>query len=100
MSPNTIDLRRAAIRYLPSTADCPFADRRCQCLGTIADIRSDAATKRQSPEKKVAASAAITPQLLAPIPDDLRGKHDRSLPLVVLPAPCVARSLLPSAATG
>jgi integrase len=46
------------------------------------DIRRDAAAKGQLPEKKVAATAAIIRQLLAAVPDDLRGKRDRALLLV------------------
>jgi hypothetical protein len=49
---------------------------------TVAGIRRDAAARGEAPEKKVAATAAIIQQLLAPIPDDLRGKRDRALLLV------------------
>ena len=53
----TIDLRRAA-------------------------IRRKAAAQGETPGKKVAATAAILRQLLAPAPDDLRGLRDRALLLV------------------
>jgi integrase len=82
MTPNTIDLRRAAIRYLHRAAGCPVPTDDACVSETVAGIRRDAAAKGQSPEKKVAATAAIIQQLLAPIPDDLRGKRDRALILV------------------
>jgi integrase len=82
MTPNTIDLRRAAIRYLHRAAGCPVPTDDACVSETVAGIRRDAAAKGQSPEKKVAATAAIIQQLLAPIPDDLRGKRDRALLLV------------------
>jgi hypothetical protein len=82
MTPNTIDLRRAAIRYLHRAAGCPVPTDDACVAETVAGIRRDAAAKGQSPEKKVAATAAIIQQLLAPIPDDLRGKRDRALLLV------------------
>jgi site-specific recombinase XerC len=82
LTPNTIDLRRAAIRYLHRAAGCPVPTDDACVAETVAGIRRDAAAKRQSPEKKVAATAAIIQQLLAPIPDDLRGKRDRALLLV------------------
>jgi site-specific recombinase XerC len=82
MTPNTIDLRRAAIRYLHRAAGCPVPTDDACVSETVAGIRRDAAARGQSPEKKVAATAAIIQQLLAPIPDDLRGKRDRALLLV------------------
>jgi site-specific recombinase XerC len=82
MTPNTIDLRRAAIRYLHRAAGCPVPTDDACVSETVAGIRRDAAAKGQSPEKKVAATATILRQLLAPIPDDLRGKRDRAILLV------------------
>jgi len=82
MTPNTIDLRRAAIRYLHRAAGCPVPTDDACVSETVAGIRRDAAAKGQSPEKKVAATAVIIQQLLAPIQDDLRGKRDRALLLV------------------
>jgi site-specific recombinase XerC len=82
MTPNTIDLRRAAIRYLHRAAGCAVPTDDACVSETVAGIRRDAAAKGQSPEKKVAATAAIIAQLLAPIQDDLRGKRDRALILV------------------
>ncbi len=82
MTPNTIDLRRAAIRYLHRAAGCPVPTDDACVSETVAGIRRDAAAKGESPEKKVAATAAIIQQLLAAIPDDLRGKRDRAILLV------------------
>ena len=82
MTPNTIDLRRAAIRYLHRAAGCAVPTDDACVSETVAGIRRDAAAKGQAPEKKVAATAAIIQQLLAPIADDLRGKRDRALILV------------------
>jgi integrase len=82
MTPNTIDLRRAAIRYLHRAAACPVPTDDACVAETVAGIRRDAAAKGEQPDKKVAATAAILRQLLAAIPDDLRGKRDRALLLV------------------
>ena len=82
MTPNTIDLRRAAIRYLHRAAGCAVPTDDACVSETVAGIRRDAAAKGQAPEKKVAATSAIVQQLLAPIADDLRGKRDRALILV------------------
>jgi hypothetical protein len=82
MTPNTIDLRRAAIRYLHRAAGCAVPTDDACVSETVAGIRRHAAALGQAPEKKVAATAAIIPQLLAVIPDDLRGKRDRALLLV------------------
>ena len=49
---------------------------------TLAGIRRQAARQGYTPRKKVAATAAILRQILAPIPDDLRGRRDRALILV------------------
>jgi hypothetical protein len=82
MTPNTIDLRRAAIRFLHRAAGCAVPTDDACVSETVAGIRRDAAAKGEQPEKKVAATAAIIRQLLAAIPDDLRGKRDRALLLV------------------
>ena len=46
---------------------------------TMAGIRRQAARQGAVPRKKVAATAAILRQILAPISDDLRGLRDRAL---------------------
>jgi integrase len=82
LAPNTIDLRRAAIRYLHRAAGCAVPTDDVSVAETVAGIRRDAARKGQSPKKKAAATAGIVRQILAQIPDDLRGLRDKALILV------------------
>jgi site-specific recombinase XerC len=82
MSPATLTLRRAAIRYLHRAAGCPVPTDDVCVSDTLAGIRRDAAKQGQLPRKKVAATAAIMRRLLVPIPTDLRGLRDRALLLV------------------
>ena len=82
LSPETIKLRRAAIRYLHRAAGCPVPTDDVCVSETLAGIQRDAARKGQLPCKKVAATATILRRLLVPIPTDLRGLRDRALLLV------------------
>ena len=82
LSPETIKLRRAAIRYLHRAAGCPVPTDDVCVSETLAGIQRDAARKGQLPRKKVAATATILRRLLVPIPTDLRGLRDRALLLV------------------
>ena len=82
LSPQTLKLRRAAIRYLHRAAGCPVPTDDVCVSETLAGIQRDAARTGQLPRKKVAATAAILRRLLAPIPGDLRGLRDRALLLV------------------
>ena len=82
LSPETIKLRRAAIRYLHRAAGCPVPTDDACVSETLAGIRREAAKKGQVPRKKVAATVTILRRLLAPIPDDLRGLRDRAVLLV------------------
>ncbi len=82
LSPETIKLRRAAIRYLHRAAGCPVPTDDVCVSETLAGIRREAAKKGQVPRKKVAATVTILRRLLAPIPDDLRGLRDRAILLV------------------
>jgi site-specific recombinase XerD len=82
LSPETIKLRRAAIRYLHRAAGCPVPTDDVCVSETLAGIRREAAKKGQIPRKKVAATVTILRRLLAPIPDDLRGLRDRAVLLV------------------
>ena len=82
LAPATLDLRRAAIRYLHRAAGCAVPTDDACVAETVAGIRREAAGKGELPEKKVAATAAVVRRLLAPIPDDLRGLRDRALILV------------------
>jgi integrase len=79
LTPNSIDLRRAAIRYLHHAAGCPVPTDDACVAETVAGIRRDAARKGELPAKKAAATAAILRQILAPIPTDFRGLRDRAL---------------------
>jgi integrase len=78
----TIDLRRAAIRYLHFLAGCPIPTAEAQVAETVAGIRRHAADQGESPRKKLAATIDLLRDILAAIPDDLRGLRDRALLLV------------------
>ena len=83
LAANTIDLRRAAIRYLHRAAGCAGAHRRR--LRRPKPSPASAATPPHAAScrrKKVAATATILRQMLAVIPDDLHGLRDRALLLV------------------
>jgi len=82
LSPETLKLRRAAIRYLHRAAGCPVPTDDVCVSETLAGIRREAAKKGQVPRKKVAATATILRRLLAPIPGDVRGLRDRAILLV------------------
>jgi integrase len=82
LSPETLKLRRAAIRYLHRAAGCAVPTDDVCVSETLAGIQRDAARKGQLPRKKVAATAKILRRLLAPIAGDLRGLRDRALLLV------------------
>ena len=79
LTPETLKLRRAAIRYLHRAAGCPVPTDDVAVSETLAGIRRQAARQGETPRKKVAATAGILRQILAPIPDDLRGLRDRAL---------------------
>lgn len=82
LTPETLKLRRAAIRYLHRAAGCPVPTDDVAVSETLAGIRREAAGKGYIPKKKVAATAGILRQILAPIPADLHGLRDRALLLV------------------
>ena len=79
---NTLDLRRAAIRYLHFIAGCPVPTAEAQVSETMAGIRRSAADAGELPAKKLAVTADLLRQILAPIGDDLTGLRDRALLLV------------------
>ena len=79
LSPETLKLRRAAIRYLHRAAGCPVPTDDVTVSETMAGISRQAAREGVFPRKKVAATATILRQMLSPIPDDLRGLRDRAL---------------------
>lgn len=82
LAASTLVLRRAAIRYLHRSAGLrpPTDDPRV--AETLSGIRRSAAAAGETPRKVAAATDTILRQLLAPIPDDLRGLRDRALLLV------------------
>ena len=80
--PETLKLRRAAIRYLHRAAGCPVPTDDACVSETMAGISREAAKKGVVPRKKVAATATILRRLLEPIPNDLRGLRDRAVLLV------------------
>ena len=82
LAAGTIDLRRAAIRYLHRAAGCAVPTDDACVSETVAGIRRDAAARGELPGKKVAATATIIRQMLAVMPDDLYGLRDRALLLV------------------
>jgi integrase len=82
LSPETLKLRRAAIRYLHRAAGCPVPTDDVCVSETMAGISRDAARKGIVPRKKVAATATILRRLLAPIGGDVRGLRDRAILLV------------------
>ena len=82
MSVNTVDLRRAAIRYLHYIAGLAVPTAEALVGETMPGIHRQAADAGEMPARKVAASAGILRQILAPIPDDLPGLRDRALLLV------------------
>ena len=75
---NTLRLRVAALRFLHRAADLPSPTDSAEISETMAGIRRDA----PNPEKKRAATLAVLRELLAPVPNDLRGMRDRALLLV------------------
>jgi site-specific recombinase XerC len=79
---NTVELRRAAIRYLHFIAGCPVPTAEAQVSETMAGMHRAAADAGQLPAKKRAATATILRQILAPIDPDLAGLRDRALLLV------------------
>ena len=67
----TVDLRRAAIRYLHFIAGCPVPTAEAHVAETMAGIHRTAADRGDLPAKKLAATVDILRQILAPIGDDL-----------------------------
>jgi integrase len=79
---STIDLRRAAIRYLHLLAGSSVPTAEAAVAETVAGIRRDAAACGELPAKKLAATVEILHDILAPIGDDLVGLRDRAVLLV------------------
>ena len=73
LSVTTVELRRAAIRYLHFLAGCPVPTAEAQVAETVAGMRRHAADRGELPAKKLAATVAVLREILAQIRDDLRG---------------------------
>ncbi len=82
LSVTTVELRRAAIRYLHFIAGCPVPTAEARVAETVAGIRRHAADVGETPKKKLAATVELLRDIIALIPDDLRGLRDRALLLV------------------
>jgi len=82
LSVNTVELRRAAIRYLHFIAGLPVPTAEAHVAATLAGMHREAADAGELPAKKLAATADILRQILAGIPDDLAGLRDRAMLLV------------------
>ncbi len=79
MSLSTIDLRRAAIRYLHFIAGCAVPTVEAHVSETVAGMRREAADKGEAPDKKLAATAGILHEIISLIGDDLAGLRDKAL---------------------
>ncbi len=82
MSVTTVELRRAAIRYLHFIAGCPVPTAEARVAETVAGIRRHAADQGETPKKKLAATVELLRDIIALISDDLRSLRDRALLLV------------------
>ena len=82
LSVSTLTLRRAAIRYLHVAAGCPVPTAEAAVGEIMAGITRHAAETGDVPARKLAATAAILRQILAPIQSDLAGLRDRALLLL------------------
>ncbi|HYZ33468.1 MAG TPA: site-specific integrase [Crenalkalicoccus sp.] len=81
-APATIEVHRAAIRYLHHLARLPVPTGDAAVGETLAGIRRTAAAAGLAPAKKGAATAEVLRAILAAIPGDLRGLRDRALLVV------------------
>ena len=83
ISPETLKLRRAAIRYLHRLVGCPVPTDDACVAETMAGIQRDAAARGQVRRQKVAATAAIIRRMLALVGEEsLADLRDRALILV------------------
>ena len=82
LSVTTVELRRAAIRYLHFICGCAVPTAEAQVAETMAGMHRTAAETGQLPARKLAATAEILRQILEPIGPDLAGLRDRALLLL------------------
>lgn len=78
----TLVLRRAALRYLHRAAGLATPTDDPRVAETVAGITRAAAAAGEMPRKVAAATDILLRQILAPIPDDLRGLRDRAVLLI------------------
>ena len=90
------------IRYLRRAAGCAVPTDDVAVSETLSGIRRQAARQRETQRKKVAATAGILHQILAPIPSDLRGLRltlhqtkGLQTPAVIVPLPYGRTELCP-----
>jgi len=82
LTPETLKLRRAAVRYLHRAAGVPVPTDDACVSETLAGIQRTAARAGERPRKKKAATVQVLRRLLEPIGDDLVGLRDRAMLLV------------------
>jgi len=82
LTPETLKLRRAAIRYLHRAAGAPVPTDDACVSETLAGIQRTAARAGEHPRKKKAATVQVLRRLLDSIGDDLVDLRDRALLLV------------------
>jgi integrase len=81
-APATIEVHRAAIRYLHHLGRQPVPTDDAAVGETLAGIHRSAAAAGYAPAKKTAATVEVLRSILAGIPNDLRGLRDRAVLLV------------------
>ena len=82
LSVTTVELRRAAIRYLHFIAGCAVPTAEAQVAETVSGMRRHAADQGELPARKLAATADLLRDILRIMPDDLAGLRDRALLLL------------------
>ena len=82
LSVTTVELRRAAIRYLHFIAGCTVPTAEAQVAETVSGMRRHAANHGEMPARKLAATADLLRDIVRIIPDDLAGLRDRALLLL------------------
>jgi hypothetical protein len=82
LSTNTLRLRLAAIAYLHYLTGIPSPTTTALVSETMAGLNRIAAEAGDGPRPKLAARIGILREIIALIPDDLRGLRDRALLLI------------------
>jgi hypothetical protein len=82
LSVTTVELRRAAIRYLHFLAGCAVPTAEAHVAASVAGMRRHAADAGELPAKKLAAMLDTLRGIIAQIPSDLPGLRDCALLLL------------------